>query len=65
MDEKLEQQLRASMQVHRPMEADCERSVETRCLKKKVLHSQPLWVGGELSLCILTAKAKQRQKTVF
>lgn len=50
MDEKLEQQLRASMQVHRPMEADCERSVETRCLKKKVLHSQPLWVGGELSL---------------
>lgn len=50
MEEKLEQQIRASMNIHRPMEADAKRSVETRCLSKKVVQSKRLWDGAELAV---------------
>lgn len=49
MEEMLKQQLRASENVHRPMAADTRRSVEARCLEKKVLQSTMLWDSAALT----------------
>ena len=45
MDKVLEKQLRESLYIHRPMQADESKSMEAINLNKKVLHTVSLWDG--------------------
>ncbi len=49
MDPLFEKQLQDSFYVHRPLEADGSKTVESRALDKKVLHSVSLWDGKDLA----------------
>lgn len=49
MMKRFEQQLKDSFYLHTPLKADLNKTVESRALQKKVLHSVSLWDGKDIT----------------